>query len=139
MNVKKTLVRHRYWIGALLLLAFISACGGTPTGVPPTALPTLVPTEPPPAPTDTSAPPPTATAVPEAPTVAAAPEMTAEAQGDLQPLSQAVCDELANAMSQALGVDVATVEAPFQDYVSGKAGTGCQVTATGTAWISRAL
>jgi tetratricopeptide (TPR) repeat protein len=132
MNVRKTLVRLRCWIGVLLLLAFISACGGTPTEAPPTSSPPPVPTEPPPAPTDTSAPPPTATAVPEALTVAAVPDVTAEAQGDLQPLSPAVCDDLANAMSQALGVDVATVEAPFQDYVSGKAGTGCQATATGT-------
>jgi tetratricopeptide (TPR) repeat protein len=35
-------------------------------------------------------------------------------------------------MAQTLGVDVATAEAPFQDYVSRKAGTGCQVIATGT-------
>jgi tetratricopeptide (TPR) repeat protein len=125
-------VRLRCWIGVLLLLAFISACGGTPTEAPPTSSPPPVPTEPPPAPTDTSAPPPTATAVPEALTVAAVPETMAETQGTLQPLSSAVCDDLANAMSQALGVDVATVEAPFQDYATGKTGTGCQATAMGT-------
>jgi len=132
MNVKKNLAKHRYWIGALLLLAFISACSGTPTEVSPTALPPSVPTEPPAAPTETPAPPPTATAVPEAPTVAAAPEVTAEAQGDLQPLSQAVCSDLANFMAYKLGMEVATAEAPFQDYTTGKAGIGCQATATGT-------
>jgi tetratricopeptide (TPR) repeat protein len=123
MNVKKILAKHRYWIGALLVLAFISACGGTPTEVPPTAPPTLVPTEPPGTPTETPAPPPTATPVPQA---------TPEAKGGLQPLSPAVCDDLANAMAQTLGVDVVTAEAPFQDYISGKAGTGCQATAKGT-------
>jgi len=124
----KIFMRHPYWTGTLLLLAFISACSGTPTEVLPTAQPTLLPTEPPAAPTETPAPPPTATAVPESPTATAAPE----AEGDLQPLGPAVCDDLANAMAQTLGVDVATAEAPFQDYVSGKAGTGCQAIATGT-------
>jgi len=128
MNVEKVFVSHRYWIGALLLLAFISACSGTPTEVPPIAQPTLAPTEPPAAPTETLTPVPTAIAVPEAPTATVAPE----AVGDLQPLNPAVCDDLANAMAQTLGVDVATAEAFFQDYVSGKAGTGCQAIATGT-------
>ncbi|NIO70530.1 MAG: hypothetical protein GTN71_16255 [Anaerolineae bacterium] len=132
MNVKETLTKHRYWIGALILLAFISACGGAPTEVLPTAPPTLVPTEPPAAPTETPAPPPTATAVPQAPTATVVPQPTTEAEGALQPLSPAACDELANAMAQTLGVDVATAEAPFQDYVSGKGGTGCQATAQGT-------
>jgi tetratricopeptide (TPR) repeat protein len=128
MSIGKIFVRHCYWVGALLLLAFVIACGGTPTEAPPTAPPSLVPVEPPAAPTETPAPPPTATAVPEAPTATAAPE----AEGALQPLSPSMCDDLSNAMAQALGVDVATAEAPFQDYVSGKAGTGCQATATGT-------
>ena len=123
MNVKKIFAKYRYWVGALLVLALISACGGTPTEVPPTAQPTLVPTEPPAAPTETPTPPPTATAVPE---------VTAEAESDLEPLSPAVCSDLANAMAQTLGVEVATAEAPFQDYISGKAGTGCQATAKGT-------
>jgi len=115
MNVKKVFVHHCYWIGALFLLVFVSsACGGAPTEVPPTAGPTLAPTESPAAPTETPTPPPTATAVPEAPKATATPEATTEAQGDWQPLSPA------------------TAEAPFQDYVSGKAGTGCQATATGT-------
>jgi hypothetical protein len=129
MNVEKGFVSHRYWIGALLVLALISACEGAPTEVPATTPPTPIPTEPSavptetPAPTKTPAPPPTATAVPAE---------TAEAQGDFQPLSSAACSDLASAMAQALGVEVTTAEAPFQDYVSGKAGTGCQTTATGT-------
>ena len=132
MNVKKIFVYQRYWIVVLLLLTFISACGGTPMEVPPTAQPALVPTEPPATPTETPAPMPTATAVPEAPTATAVPQPTTEAAGDFQPLSLAVCENLANAMAQTLGVDVATAEAPFQDYVSGKGGTGCQAIATGT-------
>jgi tetratricopeptide (TPR) repeat protein len=132
VNVKKTFVSHQYWIVALLLLIFVSGCGGTPTEVPPTALPTLVPTGPPPAPTETPAPTPTSTAVPQAPTATAAPEAAVEAQDDWQPLSPDACHNLANAMAQALGVDVATAEAPFQDHVSGKAGIGCQAIATGT-------
>ena len=101
----KIFAGYRYWIGALLVLAFISACGGAPTEVPPTTLPTPVPTEPPAAPTETLAPPPTATAVSQP---------ASEAEGDLQPLSPAACDNLASAMAQTLGVDVATAEAPFR-------------------------
>lgn len=53
-------------------------------------------------------------------------------QGGYQPLSPTQCEELANAAQQTLGVEVMTSEAPFEDYVSGEEGTGCQVTATGT-------
>ncbi|TEU16521.1 MAG: hypothetical protein E3J21_10460 [Anaerolineales bacterium] len=123
MDIKEIFVSHRYWIGMLLLLAFISACSVTPTEAPPTPQPPLVPTEPAAAPTETPTPAPTATAAPEA---------TAEPQGAWQPLSPDVCDYLAGAMAYTLGVDVATAEAPFQDYITGKAGTGCQATATGT-------
>jgi hypothetical protein len=129
MNVEKVFVSHRCWIGALLVLALISACGGAPTEVSPTTPPTPILTEPSavptetPAPTKTPAPPPTATAVPAE---------TAVAEGDFQPLSPAACSDLASAMAQMLGVEVMTAEAPFQDYVSGKAGTGCRTTATGT-------
>jgi hypothetical protein len=42
-----------------------------------------------------------------------------------------VCDDLANFMAYKLGVEVAAAEASFQDY-TGKTGTGCQATATGT-------
>ncbi|MFB0537654.1 MAG: hypothetical protein ACETWR_22025 [Anaerolineae bacterium] len=121
MNVRKIFVNHRYWIVALLLLAFTSACGGAPTEAPPTPQPTLVHTEPPAAPTETPA-----------PTATAAPEATAEPQGAWQPLSSDVCDYLVGAMAYTLGVDVATAEAPFQDYTTGNTGTGCQATATGT-------
>ena len=37
-----------------------------------------------------------------------------------------------SASETRLGVEAATAEAPFQDHVSGKTGTGCQATATGT-------
>lgn len=52
--------------------------------------------------------------------------------GGYQPLSSAVCSDLADAMAQTLGVGVATAEAPFEDHVSGRKGTGCQATATAT-------
>ena len=123
MNMKKIFASRRCWIGALLILAFINACSGAPTEVPPTTPPTHIPTEPPSAPTETPAPPPTATAVPQA---------TTEAQGDFQPLSSTTCGDLASTIALTLGVEVLEVEAPFQDYISGKAGTGCQAMAKGT-------
>jgi hypothetical protein len=43
-----------------------------------------------------------------------------------------VCGDLANFMAYKLGVEAATAEAPFEDYTTGKAGKGCQATATGT-------
>jgi hypothetical protein len=45
-----------------------------------------------------------------------------------------VCSDLAEAMGQALGVETSLVEAPFQDYVTGQAGTGCQAAVTGAGW-----
>ena len=59
-------------------------------------------------------------------------EMAPPSEGDFQPLSPAACSELADAMAQALGVDVVTAEAPFEDYIERKAGRGCEITATGT-------
>ena len=62
-----------------------------------------------------------------------APETTvASTGGDFQPLSPAACSDLANAMAQTMGVEAATAEAPFQDYISGKTGVSCQAMATGT-------
>ena len=52
-------------------------------------------------------------------------------EGDFQPLSPAACSDLANAMAKTLGVEAATAEAPFQDYISGKTGVSCQAMATG--------
>ncbi len=52
--------------------------------------------------------------------------------GGYQPLDSAVCSDLSKTMVQTLGVAVTTEEAPFMDHISGKAGTGCQMTATGT-------
>jgi len=123
MNVKKIFASHRCWIGALLILVFISACSGAPTEAPPTTEPARIPTEPPSAPTETPAPPPAATAAPPA---------TVEAQGDFQPLSPNTCSDLASTMALTLGIEILEVEAPFQDYISGKAGSGCQAMATGT-------
>jgi putative hemolysin len=52
--------------------------------------------------------------------------------GEYQPPDSAVCGDLSKTMVQTLGVPVTTEEAPFVDYISGKAGTGCQMRATGT-------
>ncbi len=61
------------------------------------------------------------------------PPETPEAAGyELQPLSSESCAELAQAMTEALGAKVTQSEAAFNDAVTGHAGTGCQVTATGT-------
>jgi hypothetical protein len=106
MSVKKV---FNYWIVALLILAFITACQSAPATAPPAPQPTSPPTQPP-------------AATPVPPTV----------QGGFQPLSAAACGDLAKAMAQTLGVEVATAEAPFQDYITGQSGSGCQVTATGT-------
>jgi putative hemolysin len=52
--------------------------------------------------------------------------------GEYQPPDSAVCGDLSKTMVQTLGAAVTTEEAPFVDYISGKAGTGCQMRATGT-------
>jgi len=52
--------------------------------------------------------------------------------GEYQPPDSAVCSDLSKTMVQTLGVAVTTEEAPFVDHISGKAGTGCQMTAIGT-------
>ncbi len=56
---------------------------------------------------------------------------TAPSSG-LQPLDPAACGDLANAIAESLGVPATTASAPFEDYVSGQTGTGCQITANGT-------
>ena len=105
-------------IGSVLAVLLLTGCGGAPTEptleatpIPPAAIPT---------PTTATA---TATAVPAA---------TAEDPSGLQPLSAAECSDLADAMSQTLGIPGETAEAPFQDHVSQRMGTGCQTTITGT-------
>ena len=133
------------WIGLLLILTFLSACGGVPaaTQIPsPVAAPTQPPATPraqPPAgdaqpPLGTAQPPATPlppTATPMLPTPTAVPTVSA---GGFKPLDSAACGDLAKAMEQALGVKTATAEAPFQDYITGQAGTGCQTTAAGAGW-----
>jgi len=54
--------------------------------------------------------------------------------GGLKPLDSAACGDLVKAMGQTLGVKVAMGEAPFQDYVTGQAGTGCQAMVAGAGW-----
>jgi hypothetical protein len=112
MNTKKIFASHRFWIGALLMLAFISACSGAPKEAPPTTAPTRIPTKPPSAPTEIPA--------------------TTEAQGGFQPSISTMCSDLAGAMALTLDVQVLEMEAPFEDYISGKTGTGCQAMAEGT-------
>ncbi len=91
-------------LGWLLILSTMIVSGCAPSTTQPTEVPTPTPTE----------------VVVETPA------------GDFQPLSPTACSKLASAMAQTLGVEVATEEAPFQDYISGKTGAGCQATATGT-------
>lgn len=52
--------------------------------------------------------------------------------GVYQPLDAETCGALAEAMAHPLDVEVVTTQAPFQDYISGGFGVGCQMTATGT-------
>jgi len=59
-------------------------------------------------------------------------EQPASTGGIFQPLSPTACNDLASAMAQTLGVEAATAETPFQDYISRKTGASCQATATGT-------
>lgn len=59
-------------------------------------------------------------------------EMLAPTAGDFQPLNASACSDLADDVAQTLGVGVATTQAPFEDYIERKAGSGCQATASGT-------
>ncbi len=52
--------------------------------------------------------------------------------GVYQPLDAETCGALADAMTQTLGVEVVTEQAPFQDYIGGGFGVGCQMTARGS-------
>lgn len=49
-----------------------------------------------------------------------------------EPLSPELCAALAQAASQALGMDISRAQAPFSDPSGSASGTGCQATATGT-------
>jgi hypothetical protein len=114
-----------HWIGLLLIATFLAACGGAPaaTQVP---SPVAAPTQPPATPT--AQPAATPTAVPAPP---AAPPVSA---GGFKPLDSAACGDLAKAMGQTLDVETTLVEASFQDYVTGQAGTGCQMAVAGAGW-----
>ncbi|OQY16933.1 MAG: hypothetical protein DRJ03_20060 [Chloroflexi bacterium] len=104
----------RYAVGVALLILLLAGCGGAPSA--PTTAPTLIP------PTD----------APLSPTATAMPAPTAAAEGELQPLSAAECSGLADSMAQTLGMPYEIAQAPFDDHVNQKTGTGCQITITGT-------
>jgi len=117
-------------IGLLLILTFLGACGGAPA-VTQMPSPVAVPTQPPATPTAQ----PSATPLPPTPTAVPSPTVVPTASaGGFKPLDSAACDDLAKAMGQTLSVKPATAEAPFQDYVTGQAGTGCQTAVAGTGW-----
>jgi hypothetical protein len=111
--------RMRLLASSILLSVLLAGCCST--------APAAMPTQTPQSPTATP-PPPTATPTPM-PTASPTPE---PAWGDFKPLDAAACDELADAMAEALGVPVATEDALIEDYTTGKSGTGCQMAATGT-------
>jgi hypothetical protein len=52
--------------------------------------------------------------------------------GDWQPLSYDECNNLAGALAQSLGLTAEAAQAPFEDYVQRRAGTGCQATLRAT-------
>ena len=93
------------WSGAMLLLLIISSTACTTTIVPPTP--------------DASS----ATGTPIAEDMPAA----------FQPLNEAACEDLAGTVTQTLGMTATvTATAPFQDYLTGQSGAGCQITVAGT-------
>lgn len=112
--------------GLTLVVLLLTGCSGAlsePTVTPTSMSPTVVPLSPIATPTPI---PPTATAVPTA-----VPAPT-NVPSELQPLSNIECSDLAEAMSQALGIAGETTEAPVEDYVNQKVGSGCQTMITGT-------
>jgi hypothetical protein len=113
MNIE----RIRLLKSTILLSLVLTGC--CPAAPEPTVVPTRTPQ------------PPTATPVPLTP-VPTAPPTSEPAWGDFRPLDATACGELADAMAEALGVPAATEQAPIEDYTTGKSGTGCQMSATGT-------
>jgi hypothetical protein len=53
-------------------------------------------------------------------------------QGGIQPASAATCSDSAKVLQDVLGTAGTAAEVPFEDYITGQSGTGCQVTVTGT-------
>jgi hypothetical protein len=49
-----------------------------------------------------------------------------------EPLPPEACEALREAMAEALGAEIALATGSFQDYITGRTGTSCQLTATGT-------
>jgi hypothetical protein len=108
-------------IGLTLAVLLLTACGGASTE------PAIEAT---PIPLTATPIPPTATPIPATATTVAMEPVTAPS--DLQPLSSDECTNLADTISQTLGIPGETTEAPFEDHVSQRMGTGCQTTITGT-------
>jgi hypothetical protein len=54
--------------------------------------------------------------------------------GAFVPLDEAACSDVAEAMQDALTLDVTTGQAAFDDYISGMSGQGCQVSAVGSGY-----
>ncbi len=52
--------------------------------------------------------------------------------GTYKPLDPAACSDLADGVSETVGVKAETEQTAFDDYVSNETGTGCQATAAGT-------
>lgn len=108
MNIKQLL---HYGISLILVSIVLAGCGGAPTEIP-TEAPEIAAT---------------ATAIP----VVVEPTETVPQSG-LQPLAPEACSTLADGVATTLNVAVTTGEAPFEDWMSGQAGTGCQASASGT-------
>jgi hypothetical protein len=113
--------------------AFLAACGqSTPAATVP---PTIAATSTVAAPVATETPVATNTPEPPAPTAttASTAEVAQAAGGKYEPVSAEVCkiiqEDAANALSATFTLEASV---PFTDTLSGEAGQGCQLTATGT-------
>ncbi len=113
----------RFLAFSLIVVLLSAACAPTPAQ--PAASTPVAPTPGPP----TAVPP---TAIP--PTAVPAATNTPQAPQAFHPLAKEVCDALANELAAAVGAKTPATwtEAPFQDYASGKSGTGCHIEFTGT-------
>ena len=109
-----TIKRLQMMIGLTAGILLLAGCGGAPTE--PALDATPIPPAATPVPEAATPVPPTATPVPSTATV----PPIVEFLGDLQPLNEAGCIDLADAMSQALGISGGTVVVPFEDYSVGR-------------------
>jgi len=97
-------MHKRFSVGVLVLVAaaLLAACGGGTPVESPLATP----------PVDTPNPTP--------------------AQAAIRPAGAETCSQMADLLEQTYNMPVTTAEAPFEDFVRGQTGTGCQTTVTGT-------